>query len=198
MHQLHKPARPKITDDLPSIDSGDEESDDDWSSGVEIEDDALSIPDSEDDNSDGSASSSSLSGHLRRRKAAGAGSDAEMPYETQPRKRRPGWESDPEKNDGIERLPIKLADGRIQKTNAKVYLPKEGKQEESEDENSDEGRELSPPRLAIEDVSTGARFGRPAVIDVVGHKSRKTRVQLAKEQIASICQEIVSDPENSV
>ncbi|KAK7693590.1 hypothetical protein QCA50_003159 [Cerrena zonata] len=198
LHQLHKPVRPKIKDDLPSIDSGDEGSEDEWSSGVEIEDDELSIPNSEDDDSDASASSSSSSGHLRRRKAADSDSDAEMAYEAQPRKRRPGWESDSDKDQGIERLPIKLADGRIQKTNTKVYLPKEDKNEPSGDESSNDERELSPPRPVIEDVSTGARFGRPAVADVIGHKSRKTRVQLAKEQIASICQEIVSDPENSL
>ena len=195
---MNKPVRPKFKDDLPSIDSGDEESDGDWSSGVEIEDDALSIPDSEDEHSDASASSSSSSGRLRRRKAVDADSDAEMPYEAQPRKRRPGWESESDKEEAIERLPIKLADGRIQKTNVKVYLPKEGKKDDNGDESSDEEPEMSFPKPVIEDVSTGARFGRPAVVDVVGHKSRKTRVQLAKEQIASICQEIVSDPENSV
>ena len=128
MHQLNKPVRPKFKNDLPSIDSGDEESDDNWSSGVEIEDDALSIPDSEDERSDASASSSS--DRSRRRQAVDADSDAEMPYEAQPRKRRRGWESESDKEEAIERLPIKLADGRIQKTNAKVYLPKEGKKDD--------------------------------------------------------------------
>lgn len=196
LHQMHKPIRPKIKDDLPSIESGDEESEDDWSSN--IDDEELSIPDSEDEASDASAASSSSSSQPRRRKAADSDSDAEMPYEAKPRKRRPEWEPESEKDKGIERLPIKLADGRIQKTNAKVYLPKEGQDDVSEDESSDEAYPEPPHKPVVEDVSTGARFGRPAVVDVVGHKSRKARIQLAKEQIASICQEIVSDPENSV
>ena len=50
----------------------------------------------------------------------------------------------------------------------------------------------------VEDVSTGARFGRPAVVDVIGQRSRKARIQGAKEQIAGLCQEILGDPENSV
>lgn len=53
-------------------------------------------------------------------------------------------------------------------------------------------------RYKVEDVSTGARFGRPAVIDIIGNKSRTARIQGAKDQIAGICQEIIADPENSV
>ena len=53
-------------------------------------------------------------------------------------------------------------------------------------------------RSRVEDVSTGARFGRPAVVDVIAQKSRKARIQGAKEQIAGLCQEILGDPENSV
>jgi nucleolar complex protein 3 len=50
----------------------------------------------------------------------------------------------------------------------------------------------------VEDVATGARFGRPAVRDIIQQKSRKARIEAAKEQLASICQEIMAEPENSV
>ncbi|KAF7363412.1 Nucleolar complex-associated protein 3 [Mycena sanguinolenta] len=176
LRQLNKPARkaPEKDDDLPSLDSHDEE--DDWSSDLLSNDNSLS-----DDDSEGSMPSSDLD------------SDAEMPYETAPRKRRPSWESPPDQ--GIQKLPIKLPDGRIQKTGTKLKpLPTSEDTEESEDEDEDEAQE--EPRR--EDVSTGARFGRPAVVDIVGNKSRATRIQGAKDQIASICQEIMADPENSL
>ncbi|KAJ7273676.1 nucleolar complex-associated protein-domain-containing protein [Mycena haematopus] len=172
LRQLNRSARkaPEKDDDLPSLDSHDED-EDDWSSGL------LS-----DDDSEGSMPSSNLD------------SDAEMPYETAPRKRRPSWESPPDQ--GIQKLPIKLPDGRIQKTGAKLkQLPTSEDTEASED--SDEDAEV-PEEPRREDVSTGARFGRPAVVDVVGNKSRAARLQGAKDQIASICQEIMADPENSL
>lgn len=123
--------------------------------------------------------------------SSGPGSDEEMPYETVPRKRRASWE--PEGN-VIERLPIKLADGRVQKTGIKVAP------QVVQDTSGEESDEEPPTEEAVgrEDVSTGARFGRPAVVDIIGNKSRKARIQGAKEQIAGLCQEIVSDPENSV
>ncbi|CAE7127135.1 unnamed protein product [Rhizoctonia solani] len=55
--------------------------------------------------------------------------------------------------------------------------------------------DTKPP--VIEDVATGARFGRPAVRDIVSQKSRKARIEAAKEQLASICQDIMAEPENS-
>lgn len=124
-------------------------------------------------------------------------SDAEMPYETAPRKRRPSWE--PESKNDVERLPIKLADGRIQKTGKKSMPAPDA--EESEDDSEEEKVDTEQlerhGRQRVEDVATGARFGRPAVVDVIANKSRKARIQGAKDQIASICQEIVSEPENS-
>ncbi|KAJ7172512.1 nucleolar complex-associated protein-domain-containing protein [Mycena filopes] len=176
LHRLNKPAkRHADKDDLPSLDSHDEDGGD-WSSEIPSDDEnALSDEDSEDP----MPSSSDLD------------SDAEMPYETAPRKRRPSWESPADQ--GIERLPIKLADGRIQKTGTKLkQLPTSEDTEESDD---DEDVPEVPRR---EDVSTGARFGRPAVVDVVANKSRAARIQGAKDQIASICQEIMADPENSL
>ncbi|KAJ7109342.1 nucleolar complex-associated protein-domain-containing protein [Mycena epipterygia] len=178
LHRLNKPAKKFAeTDDLPSVDSHDEEDGEDWSSEIPSDDEeALS-----DGDSDGSMPSSSE-----------FGSDGEMPYETAPRKRRPSWEAPADQ--GIQRLPIKLADGRIQKTGSKLkQLPTSEDTDESEDEKED-----APDVPRREDVSTGARFGRPAVVDVLGNKSRAARIQGAKDQIASICQEIMADPENSL
>lgn len=196
LHQLNKPVRERVEDDLPSIDSGDEEDEDEdaasWNS--DIEDDDLSIPDSESEDDDSSVASGTR--ERRRANAKEASDDEEMSYEAAPRKRRPSWDSDDEKAKGILRLPIKLANGQVQTSSSKVFLPQE-KKEESESESEDEEQDFSS-RHVVEDVATGARFGRPAVVDVIANKSRKVRLQLAKEQIASICQEIISDPENSV
>jgi nucleolar complex protein 3 len=122
-------------------------------------------------------------------------SDAEMPYETLPRKRRPSWET--QADTGIQRLPIKLADGRIEKRGTKS-VPLPVPTEESSGSDTDTVEIAKPAVPQREDVATGARFGRPAVVDVVSTRSRKARIQAAKEQIAGICQEIVADPENSV
>ncbi|KAJ6596856.1 nucleolar complex-associated protein-domain-containing protein [Mycena vulgaris] len=177
LHRLNKPAKKAVdTDDLPSLDSHDED-DGDWSSEIPSDD--------EEGLSDGGESDGSMSS------SSDLGSNAEMPYETAPRKRRPEWESSADQ--GIQRLPIKLADGRIQKTGAK--LKQLSTSEDTEEESEDEDVPEAPRR---EDVSTGARFGRPAVVDVIGNKSRAARIQGAKDQIAGICQDIVSDPENSL
>ncbi|KAJ6496645.1 nucleolar complex-associated protein-domain-containing protein [Mycena vitilis] len=179
LHRLDKPLKKSADkDDLPSLDSHDED-EGAWDSDLPSdEEDGLSNGDSD---ADSMPSSSDYD------------SDAEMPYETAPRKRRPSWESPPDQ--GIQKLPIKLADGRIQKTGTKLkQMPTS--EDTDEDENEDKDEEPEAPRR--EDVSTGARFGRPAVVDVIGNKSRAARVQGAKDQIASICQEIMADPENSL
>jgi nucleolar complex protein 3 len=93
----------------------------------------------------------------------------------------------------VRALPIKLADGRIKDTGVKVVL---NEAEDESDSVSDEGEKRG--ETSVEDVSTGARFGRPAVVDVLQTKSRTKRMEVAKEQIASICQEVLADPENSV
>lgn len=117
-----------------------------------------------------------------------------MPYEVEPRKRRKSWDS--EEETGIERLPIKLQNGKVQHTGVKVAVPASF----SEDEESEgvEEETIEIPRPNVEDVSTGARFGRLAVVDLISIKSRKARIQAAKEQLASICQDIIADPENGV
>ena len=119
-------------------------------------------------------------------------SDAEMPYESVRRNLPAEWKMS--ERTEIRALPIKLADGRIKDVGVKVVLDEsEG---ESDSEVNDESEEMAAP--ARENVSTGARFGRPAIVDVLRTKSRKQKVKMAKEQIAGICQEILADPENSV
>jgi nucleolar complex protein 3 len=137
------------------------------------------------------------SGASRAPSPDGLDSDAEMPYEVAPRKRHPSWDS----NDlNIHHLPTKLADGRVQKSVSKptAIHAADKPDDESDDEAADEDQPEREERYRVEDVSTGARFGRPAVADVIANKSRKARIQGAKDQIAGICQEIIADPENSV
>jgi nucleolar complex protein 3 len=118
-----------------------------------------------------------------------------MPYETVPRPLRQTWGPDPVV---LRRLPIKLADGRVVQTGI-VESSRENKGfEGDEDFDGDDIPPGHPVEPKVEDVSTGARFGRPAVVDTIGRGSRKESIQASKEQIASICQEIVGDPENSV
>ncbi|THH12644.1 hypothetical protein EW146_g7505 [Bondarzewia mesenterica] len=164
LHRLSKPVRkPRADDDLPSIHS---HSDDDevWSSGIDEE---LLAADSDSGISEDDLASEPKVRASRARQRT-SGSDLEMSYELKPRKRRPSWNESDEKK-AIDRLPIKLADGRIQKSSGKaVILPWEDDEEESEGEEDAE------------------------------EESRKMRIQGAKEQIAGICQEIVADPENSL
>lgn len=162
------------------------EDDGEWSSGIEDDD----LPSFSDDD----ASSASTSSPHQRHKPRKDSDDEEMPYEVEPRKRRKSWDS--EEETGIERLPIKLQNGKVQHTGVKVAAPVPF----SEDEESEEVEEetIEVPRPNVEDVSTGARFGRLAVVDLISIKSRKARIQAAKEQLASICQDIIADPENGV
>lgn len=95
----------------------------------------------------------------------------------------------------VRGLPIKLINGRIKDTGVKLVLNDAGHESDSDVSDKTEERTAA---TTVEDVSTGARFGRPAVLDVLQTKSRKQKVEMAKEQIASICQEILADPENSV
>lgn len=180
LHQLNKPARlpgrDDDNDDLPSIDSH-EEDDEPWDTDIDD-----SILDSLDGQADSSLDQELLLSE----------EDVEMPYEQVPRKVPSSRRVETPKN-AMQRLPIKLPDGRIQKTGTRVApsAPSTDESEESEVE------EQADPIHRVEDVSTGARFGRPAVVDVVGNSSRTARIHGAKEQIASICQEILADPENS-
>ena len=180
MHRLNKPVkRVSIPDDLPSLDSQAED-EDSWSSGIDEE--CFNNSGEEGLFSDNSENSR---GH--------SDSEAEMPYEKALRKRRP-W--DIEDKAVIQRLPIKSADGRIRQTG--VHFSAVSAQGSDDEESGEPQTEVTFPLTRVDDVSTGARFGRAAVVDVVGIQSRKERIQTAKEQIAGICQEIIADPENSV
>lgn len=162
-------------DDLPSLNS-DDELDSDLPEDMS---DASDDSDFDDDDDDDAGS-----GHSD-------DSNEEMPYETVPRKARANSAEPTE----VSRLPIKLANGKILKTGMKAVTTKTVQQPE-ESEESEEEEEEEPRK--VEDVATGARFGRPAVVDVLSTKSRSHRIALAKDQIAGICQEIMADPENSV
>lgn len=187
LHQFTKPQQKTKhrDDDLPSIHSHDSD-DESWSSDIE---DDVEIPDSDDD------SSASSSASPKRRRATRQESDEEMLYEAAPRKQKKGRESDEDK--GIKRLPIKLQDGRIQDRGTKL-MPKADAESDEEVSDESEPAESDTKAQPVEDVASGARFGRPAVVDVLASKSRKARIQSAKEQIAGICQDIIADPENSV
>ncbi|KAI0781022.1 nucleolar complex-associated protein-domain-containing protein [Trametes elegans] len=199
LHQLNKPVRKPVEDDLPSLNS-DGEDEDDWNSDASGLEDLSANEDVSDDLDESEPESSVSEAEKRRRRRKEDSDEEEMPFETQPRKRRPSWEPESEKDKGIERLPIKLADGRILKSSGKVFLDDDEDSALDSEEESQDGRAASEPaqRSRVEDVSTGARFGRPAVVDVIGQKSRKARIQGAKEQIAGLCQEILGDPENSL
>ncbi|KAI8998713.1 nucleolar complex-associated protein 3 [Trametes punicea] len=196
LRQSNKPVRKPVEDDLPSIHSHDED-EDDWSSGVsDIE--GLPTEDTSDEEAASEAESSTSAAERRRRKRREDSDEEELPFERQPRRRRPSWEPESDKEKGIERLPIKLADGRIQKTGDKVYFGDDESSSESDEDAETQRAKEAAQRFRVEDVATGARFGRPAVVDVIGQKSRKARLQAAKEQIAGLCQEILGDPENSL
>ena len=117
-----------------------------------------------------------------------------MPYERVPRLH---MVSEPETRRNIPGLPIKLSDGRIQASEKMTVVPAQTNDEEDSESSVRPQSPLAVPST-VEDITTGARFGRLAVADVIGNTSRKARIQGAKDQIASICQEIIADPENSV
>lgn len=192
LHRFDRPVRrAPVNDDLPSVNShtDDEEV---WSSDIGGDSSEVDSGLSEDVASEeDEPPESDASGHRPRVKRAGTDSDAEMSYEAVPRRRRPSWS---EGESVVDRLPIKLLDGQIQRTGHRPVV--KAQSEESEEENVPGSvLEPEPPR---EDITTGARFGRLSIFDVIGNKSKKLRIRLAKEQIANICQEIVADPENSV
>ncbi|KAG1827333.1 nucleolar complex-associated protein-domain-containing protein [Suillus subaureus] len=175
LKQLNKPVRkPKVDDDLPSIDSHDED-EEAWSSGIDDDADTISQSSINDSDQD---------------------SDAEMSYERVPRKVQESREAKTDRH--IQGLPIKSADGRIHSTGMKTAAPPSSDEEDDGTDKSAEEQEMPVEVNKIDDVATGARFGRPAVIDIVGNKSRKARIHGAKDQIASICQEIIAEPENSL
>jgi nucleolar complex protein 3 len=165
---LNKPARAFVKDTLPAVDSHSED-EESWSSNLDTDPESAAEDRGFSD------------------------SDVEMPYESLPRQNHTSWDSDQDL--GVEGLPIKLSNGQIQKTGVKFQIPRS-----DPDVSESEGdiQEQEDDTYKVEDISTGARFGRRSVVDVVSTASRKARIYGAKEQIASVCQDILSDPENSV
>lgn len=186
LHKLSKPTRRKEDDDddLPSINS-------------HSDDNELWDSDLGDDDS-GSENDLDLGDSVSE-----VDSDAEQECERLPRPKDNITKKDELK--GSERLPVKLADGTIRKR-GNLPAPEQAPSSDEDEDDSMPTANGSAPRnhygehanSQVEDVSTGARFGRPAVATVLGTKSKKARIQAAKEQLAAICQEIVADPENSV
>lgn len=119
-------------------------------------------------------------------------SDTEMPYETAPRTSRVFRDSE---KSVVQRLPIKLVDGSIKPMGPNHAVPES---ESEEEEEEPEAPPVASTSYKREDISTGARFGRASVVDVITKGSRKARIQEAKDQIAGICQDIVAEPEMSV
>jgi nucleolar complex protein 3 len=186
LHRLNKPVpRTTAVDNLPSIDSHSED-EHSWSSDLEQQ-----CASSDSDH----ATLTSSGGDHPQKWPDDLDSDIEMPYEKVPRKRRPSW--DRKQDSSAQRLPIKLPDGRIQKVDGNEARTETSNDVTDDSEGHSESKQKHNKRI-VEDISTGARFGRPAVVDVIGNQSRKARIQAAKEEIAQICQDIVADPENGV
>jgi nucleolar complex protein 3 len=173
LHKLNKPIRQPVNDNLPDVSSHSED-EGEWSSNIG------------DESFGGGSPKDSGDEELEEN------SDGEMPYETAPRPRRPSWDEDSDYE--VQRLPIKHSDGRVENVGVKLRKTRDQSSEESDEEEP--AKELTPePR---EDATLGSRFGRRSVVDLVTTKSRKERIHAAKEQIASICQEIIGDPEDGV
>ncbi|KAF8447996.1 nucleolar complex-associated protein-domain-containing protein [Boletus edulis BED1] len=181
LHKLHKPIRKPRADDVLSVDSHDEDSE-------SLDTD---IGDSDAETQSNYAMSDS---EKRPPSPAELDSDTEMPYERVPRLHKV---SGPETRRNIHGLPIKLSDGRIQ-ASKKVTVVAAQDTNDKDTEGSVRSQSLPAVPSTVEDITTGARFGRLAVADVIENSSRKARIQGAKDQIASICQEIIADPENSL
>jgi nucleolar complex protein 3 len=121
------------------------------------------------------------------------GSEHEQPYERQPRRTHDSQAEKISSNKTVSRLPIKLPDGQILPVGVRVSSIA-SETEDEEEETVKHHPITDAPRSNI----AGARFGRAAVADIIRIASRKERIQVAREQIAGICQEILSEPENGV
>ena len=173
LHRLNKPVRHPVKDDLPDVSSHSED-DGEWSSNIGSED-------------SGNGSSQGSRGEV-----LDENSDLEMPYEVAPRPRRPSWDGD--SGNEVQCLPVKLSNGQIKNVGIKMRRNLQESSEGSSDE--DVHRESTPePR---EDALLGEGHGLRSGVDMASTTSRKKRIDAAKEKIATICQEIVGDPEDSV
>lgn len=186
--------RVPVKDDLPPIESDDDDDAESFDSNIEAdfpEDDEISA----DDLSDEELSDTDNLSDEEDEPNEELDSDEEMPYEKVPRKQRARSEEPVE----VQRLPIKLANGQLLQTGTKPLTTTIKEREEAQlQESSSEEESEEPEPAKRNDIATGARFGRAAVTEVLQTKSRKHRIERAKDQIAGICQEIMADPENSV
>jgi nucleolar complex protein 3 len=120
-------------------------------------------------------------------------SDEEKDFEKRPRNVRTNENGEEKNKKLVARLPIKLPDGSVKRMGQRTI------RRDSETPSLDSETPPPPrPELIIDDVATGARFGRKAVVDIVSIEPREARIQAAKQQLASICQDIIADPENNV
>ncbi|KAG8913654.1 hypothetical protein FRC01_004440 [Tulasnella sp. 417] len=187
-----KPAKRRKLDDAPP--ASQDEDEEPWSSTLE----SLPGTDEEDDSDEDEAGDEGDTGDT---KAGSSDSDEELTHERQGRARPTEWE--PPARQGPARLPVKLADGTIKPT-GNLPAPPSSDESESEAEPVDPieswaaaaGADSAASRR--EDVATGARFGRPAVVDLLKMTSRKAKIQRVKEELATICQDIVADPETNL
>lgn len=187
-----KPAKRRKLDEARSA-SGDED-EEPWSSTLE------SLPGTDEEEGD-EMDEASDEGDTGDSKAGSSGSDEELAHERRGRPRPTEWE--PPARQGPARLPVKLADGTIMPT-GNLPAPPSSDESESEVDRVDPmeswaaaaSADSAPHRR--EDVATGARFGRPAVVDILTMSSRKAKIQRVKEELATICQDIVADPESNV
>ncbi|KIO27504.1 hypothetical protein M407DRAFT_232764 [Tulasnella calospora MUT 4182] len=187
-----KPAKRRKLDEALSA-SGDED-EEPWSSTLE----SLPATDEEDGEETDEASDEEDTGDT---KAGSSDSEEELTHERRGRARPTEWE--PPARQGPARLPVKLADGTIKPT-GNLPAPPSSDESESEAERVDPieswaaaaGADSASSRR--EDVATAARFGRPAVVDLLKMSSRKAKIQRVKEELATICQDIVADPENNL
>ncbi|KAK3812849.1 MAG: nucleolar complex-associated protein-domain-containing protein [Benniella sp.] len=117
-------------------------------------------------------------------------SDEEQDYEQAPR-RPEGWS-----DKGSTRLPIKLADGRIKEVKDDRIRPSELKrlqEEQDEDTDSSDDEELEEPAEEMQEEEKGEFVPHPET-----KLSKKALLAQKKEQMASIAQEIIADPETNI
>ncbi|KAG9037032.1 hypothetical protein FS842_003385 [Serendipita sp. 407] len=156
-----------------------EASSNDWSSGVDDLDSNIGNESGDDDESSHSGG---------RCEPMLNDSEDEQPYELKPRKP----DANQQKGEKlIKRLPIKLSNGKIQQIGAREANTQS---DEDSDEESDPPPVLETPKRNI----TGARFGRASIADILSIESKSTRIQVAQEQLAGICQEILTEPESNL
>ncbi|KAG0228530.1 hypothetical protein BGW41_003390 [Actinomortierella wolfii] len=160
-------------------------SDDDEMGEVEGDEDIEDEDDEEEEEEEKRPAQKSKVSTTKAPKRVELDSDEEQDYEQAPR-RPQGWDKKQS-----TRLPIKLADGRIQELEDDRVAPSELKrmQEEEEEEDEEEASEEEP---AEEEEEV------PAEPVVQKKLSKKEQVAQKKEELAEIAQALISDPEGNI